>query len=142
MIFTRRQTFKQKLSMPRGKKLEEQGVVYSVRCKSKRCKMEYIGETGRQLKIRMKEHETGSKVDFWKKSGKKKKDKLSGLLEHLKKKKHQLDWSSIKILAKENNYWKRRSKEVYLITKHKNKAPLLNKKNKSQTILSIWKMIL
>ena len=68
--------------------------------------MEYIGETGRQLKIRMKEHETDSKVDFRKKSGKKKKDKLSGLSEHLKKKKHQLDWSSIKILAKENNYWK------------------------------------
>ena len=53
--------------------------------------MEYIGETGRQLKFRMKEHETDSKVDFRKKSGKKKKDKLSGLSEHLKKKKHQLD---------------------------------------------------
>ena len=39
----------------------------------KRCKMEYIGETGRQLKIRMKEHETDSKVDILKKSGKKKK---------------------------------------------------------------------
>ena len=57
----------------RGKKLEKQGVVYSVRCKSKRCKMEDIGETGRKLKIRMKEHEADSKVDFRKKSGKKKK---------------------------------------------------------------------
>ena len=88
--------------------------------------MEYIGETGRQLKIRMKEHETNSKVDFRKKSGKKKRDRLSGVSEHLKQKKHQLDWSSIKILAKETNYWKRRSKEEYLITKHKDKAPLLN----------------
>ena len=33
--------------------------------------MEYIGETGRQLKIRIKEHETDSKVDFQKKQGKK-----------------------------------------------------------------------
>ena len=33
--------------------------------------MEYIGETGRQLKIRMKEHEMDAKVDFRKKSGKK-----------------------------------------------------------------------
>ena len=57
-----------------------------MRCKSKMCKMEYIGETGRQLKIRMKEHETDSKIDFRKKSVKKKKDKLSGLSEHLKKK--------------------------------------------------------
>ena len=98
--------------------------------------MEYIGETGRQLKIRMKEHETDSKVDFRKKSGKKKKDKLSGLSEHLKKKKHQLDWSSIKILAKEKNYWKRRLKAACFITKYKDKAPLLNKKNKCPTISS------
>ena len=49
----------------------------------------------------MKEHETDSKVDFRKKSGKKR-DKLSGLSEPLKKKKHQLDWSSIKILEKES----------------------------------------
>ena len=60
--------------------------------------------------------ETDSKVDFRKKSGKKKKDKSSGLSEHFKKKRHQLDWNSIKILAKENNYWKRRSKEAYFIT--------------------------
>ena len=53
--------------------------------------MEYIRETGRQLKFRMKEHEADSKVVFRKKSGKKKKDEFSGLLEHLKKKKHQLD---------------------------------------------------
>ena len=74
--------------------------------------------------------------------GKKKKDKLSGLSEHLKKKIHQLDWSSVKILAKENKYWKRRSKEVYLITKHKHKEPLLDKKNECAIISSIWKKIL
>ena len=62
--------------------------------------MEYIGETGRQVKIRMKEHEMDSKVDFRKKSGKRKKDKLSGLSEHLKKIKHPLDWSSIKTWQK------------------------------------------
>ena len=72
----------------------------------------------------------------------KEKDKLSGLSEHLKKKKHQLDWSSIKILSKENNYWKRNSKEAYLITKQKDKAPFLNKKNECPTISSIWITIL
>ena len=104
--------------------------------------MEDIGETGRKLKIRMKEHEADSKVDFRKKSGKKKKEKLSGLSEPLKMKKHQLDWSSMKILVKENNYWKRRSKEAYFITKHKDKAPLLNKKNECTPISIIWKTIL
>ena len=76
----------------------------------------------------MKEDETDSKVNFRKKSGKKKKDKLSGLSEHLKKKKHQLDWSSIKIFAKD--HWNRRSKEPYFIIKHKDKAPLLNKRKR------------
>ena len=46
--------------------------------------------------------------------------------------KHQLDWSSIKILAKENNYWKHKSKEAYFITKHKDKAPLLKKKTNAR----------
>ena len=50
----------------------------------------------------MKEHEADSKLEFRKKSGKKKKYRLSGLLEHFNKKKHQLDWSSIQILAKGN----------------------------------------
>ena len=43
------------------------------------------------------------KVDLQKKLGKKKKDKLSGLSELLKKKKHQVDWSSIKILETKIN---------------------------------------
>ena len=72
MILTRGQTLKQKLSTPRGKKLEKQRVVYSVSRKSKRCKMEYIVETSRQLKIRMKEHKTDPKVDFRKKLAKRK----------------------------------------------------------------------
>ena len=44
--------------------------------------MEYIGETGRQLKIRMKEHKADSKLAFQNESGKKKKYKSSGLSEH------------------------------------------------------------
>ena len=62
--------------------------------------MEYIGATGKQPKIRMKEHEADSKVVFRKKSGKKRKDKLSGLSEHLKNKKHKLDQSSLRFWQK------------------------------------------
>ena len=142
VVFTRGQNLKQKLATSKGNKLDKQGVVYSIKCKNKRCKMEYIGQTGRQLKCRVKEHEADSKLDFRKKSGKKKKDKLSGLSYHLKKKKHQIDWNSIKILAKENNYWKRISKEAYFITKHSDKSLLMNQKNECLTISSIWKTIL
>ena len=62
--------------MPSGKKLEKQGLVYSMSCSNKRCKMEYIGQTSRQLQIRMKKHDTDSKFDFLKKSDKKKKDRF------------------------------------------------------------------
>ena len=51
------------------------------------------------------------------------------------RKKNQLDWSSIKILPIE----KCRSKEAYFITKHKDEASLLNKKNECLTISSICK---
>ena len=58
MIFTRGQSLKQKLATSKGQKLDKQGVVSSVKCKNKRCKMKYIGQTGRQLpKCRIKEHE-------------------------------------------------------------------------------------
>ena len=49
MIFTRGEVLKQELSTPREKKLEKRGVIHSVRCKSKMCKVEYIKQTGRQL---------------------------------------------------------------------------------------------
>ena len=42
--------------------------------------MEYNGKTGRQLKCRKRDYEADSKLDF-RKLGKKKKDKLSGLSE-------------------------------------------------------------
>ena len=57
--------------------------------------MKYIGKTGIQLKIRMKEHKADQKFDFQKKSGKKEKGKLYGLSEQQKEKKHQSDWSRL-----------------------------------------------
>ena len=56
--------------------------------------------------------------------------------------KHHLDFSSIKILVKENDYWKRRSNAAYFITKQKDKAHFLNKINKCPMISSIWETIL
>ena len=76
VIFTRGQTLKQKLSTPRGKKFEKQGVVYSVKCKSKRCKMQYIEETGTQLKIPNKRTGSGLRISREKLRKKKKIDYL------------------------------------------------------------------
>ena len=53
------------LSTPRGKKFEKQGLIYSTQYTNKKYKMEYIGQTGRHLKIRMKKHELDLKFDFF-----------------------------------------------------------------------------
>ena len=73
---TRWQILKQKISAPSGKKLKKQGVVYSVRCKSKRCKMQYIEETGTQLKIPNTRTGSGLKISREKLRKKKKIDYL------------------------------------------------------------------
>ena len=46
----------------------------------------HLGQTGRQLKCRMKIHEVESKLDFQKKSGKDKKDMIFGFMKHIEKK--------------------------------------------------------
>ena len=84
----------------------------------------------------------GLQSRFSEKIGQKEKDKLSGLSKHLKKKNINQIGARLRFWTKENDYWKRRSKEAYFITKHKDKAPLLNKKNECPTISNIWKPIL
>ena len=61
------------------KEIRKKGVVCSIICRRKRCKIEYIGQRGRQLKSRIKE-QADSKLDFWKKLGRKRKNKSSDLI--------------------------------------------------------------
>ena len=49
----------------------------SVQCKSKRCKMEYIGQKGRQLKSRIKEYKADSKIRFLENVGQKDNTRIS-----------------------------------------------------------------
>ena len=48
--FHKRTNFEIETFNTRRKEIRKKGVVCSVRYKNKRCKMEYIGESGRQLK--------------------------------------------------------------------------------------------
>ena len=52
--------------------------------------MEYIGQTDRQLKIRMEGHEAGLKFRFLENVGQKEKDKSSDLSKNLKKSINQI----------------------------------------------------
>ena len=64
------------------------------------CDEVYVGETGRRVKTRMKEHRYES----------------SAVAQHMVTKGHMVDFDDVRILHSEPNYWKRRVKEAVRIT--------------------------
>ena len=70
------------------------------------CEQCYIGETGRTIKIRLKEH---------KKDVVRGKENISGLSKHIRDTNHNIEWDNIIVLNKENDFRKRKFKEVVTI---------------------------
>ena len=66
------------------------GVVYNIPCKD--CDISYIGETGRALKTRTKEHEASVRL---------RKTESSALSEHANYNDHDIAWDDVTILATE-----------------------------------------
>ena len=79
--------------------------VYKVPCS---CKTSYIGETGRSFHARLKEH--GADI-------RKERIRTSALAGHVAKTKHHIFLEDTKILAKENQYLKRKFREALEIIK-------------------------
>ena len=101
-------TVKQALVRPKDRDhVEDQaGVVYEISCKD--CPAKYIGQTGRHLRERLKEHERvmdqGKHLE-------------SGVAEHAALHGHQIDWSA-KILDKDLNQRRRLVREAIQIRKN------------------------
>jgi len=72
------------------------------------CGKSYIGETGRSLKIRLKEHAVDIKNE---------RSRTSALAEHLSKTKHHVCLEDAKVIAREDNYHKRKIREAIEIMK-------------------------
>ena len=83
--------------------------VYSIPCS---CDEEYIGETGRSIKTRLKEHSVDIKHE---------RTKNSAVAEHSKKTNHYICMEKAKVLALEEHYNKRRIREVLEIEKQQKK---------------------
>ena len=134
VIFTKGKDLKSKLSMATktANIFDEEGIVYSVSCGESGCNMKYIGQTGRKLEERIKEHERDART-------KNKEQKISGLSEHIKNNGHSLKRKNIKILAREKDYQKRIFKEASCISKERK---LMNKKDEKVEISQIRKGIL
>jgi hypothetical protein len=78
------------------------GLVYHIKCQD--CNENYVGETGRNLGVRFKEHTT-------------RKNTNSAIKEHLTDSGHKCSWDDVKILDKEENWFRRRIKEAIQIQK-------------------------
>ena len=78
------------------------------------CSATYIGETGRTLKVRMAEHKRAVKS----------KDPLNGIAVHVQKTAHNINWQEARILARENNWGRRRVLEALEIQQRRPKMNL------------------
>ena len=74
---------------------KQTGVIYSIPCKE--CEIKYIGETGRSLETRQKEHQRSVRLA---------KTKDSALAEHVYNNNHSIDWNNSKISNKESHWFK------------------------------------
>ena len=74
------------------------GVVYKIDCS---CGQSYIGETGRTLSTRVKEHKKAVEKD----------DINNGISVHANSTWHNIDWDSAQVIEVEKNLTKRKLKE-------------------------------
>jgi len=103
-------TLRRILSHPKDKVSLEKKVcnVYSIPCGD--CNVKYIGETGRSLKTRRKEHEAAVRLL---------KTEKSALAEHANSTGHAIDWANTSILQGEPKYHQRKWWEACSIAKDK-----------------------
>ena len=99
------------LVKPKDKIQKEQqcGLIYHITCKD--CDETYVGETGRNMGIRFKEHTS-------------RKGTNSAVKEHLEATKHTCTLEEVKVLEKENDWFRRKVKEAIMIQRHQ---PTLNR---------------
>ena len=91
-------TLRQVLCHPKDPTLpaEKSSVVYCIPCST--CNDVYIGQTGRLLATRLKEHRAAVKFA---------KTDVSAVAEHIWQKQHQMDFQATTVLAQENDKYKR-----------------------------------
>ena len=85
---------------------EKSSLVYKVPCQN--CAFVYIGQTTRDLKSRLTEHQRTIKFQ---------RPKKSALCQHSMKNDHPINWSDVKILKLEHDYSKRLYAESWNIKK-------------------------
>ena len=104
-------TIKNHLVKPKDQTPKEKqcGLVYDIKCFN--CNQYCIGETGRNLGVRFKEHTSRKGVD-------------SSVKEHIREHGHECRIEEVKVLDREDNWLRRKIKEAIYINRNK---PELNR---------------
>ena len=98
------------------------------------CSKKYIGETGRTIEERIKEHQADV-------NNQKSVEKITDLSQHLLESRHTPIWKEVEIIAKENNIVKQKFKESVAIMQER-KDNLWNKTEERKVISDIWSAII
>ena len=104
--------------VPKGEKC---GLVYHVKCGE--CTASYVGETGRALEARLKEH----------------RHPPSHVHEHLHRQQHQFQDSDVKVLHMESDWWKRGVAEAFHVMKEQ---PTLNQDRGRHTLPVLYRELM
>ena len=125
--------------------MDKCGVVYHISCKS--CPQVYIGETGGKLAIRKKDHKQETeKVTAKRKTRNSSKAEdtstfQSAISEHCREKNHIIDWDSTKVIAREDNKYRRWIKESIAVRKLKDGVPM-NRDKGGYELPHVWDPLL
>ena len=145
--FRPHRTIRQCLVHPKDKLPDSHkcGVVYKVDCLS--CDQCYIGETGRKLEVRIKEHrEEADKVTARRvtRSSVAAEDPTkfkSAITEHLRSKNHVMDWPNIEVIDRENNKSRRWVKEAIQVRK-RGEGTTCNRDEGGYELSHVWDPLL
>ena len=80
--------------------------VYKIPCE---CGQFYVGETGRSLRTRLKEHQTSFRRNEWEKSA---------IVKHAQQQNHRIDWSNAELITSIKHWHTRRVREAIEILQH------------------------
>ena len=121
-------TLKSLLVHPKDKRdnLQTSKVVYEVLCQG--CEKSYVGETGRQLGVRLKEHQKDTEKISDKKFTRATRklstteQHKSAITDHVAQENHVIDWDNAKILDRDSNSFTRKVREAIQIRTRGTKA--------------------
>ena len=121
------------------KPAKQDGVVYRIPCE---CGRVYIGETGRPMQDRIKEHDRDIRLA---------RTETSAVSEHAHNTAHKPLWNEVKFIDRDPYYYTRRVKEVFHIRLHPNninrdsgieipeaRMPTIKKHNNRRAMLSFY----